>query len=328
VLVFYFPFDWRFIVRRVLQHIKPDLVLIMETELWFNFLREAKRQGVKVALINGRLSEKSFKNYSLIRGLMKEVLSNLDLALMSDERDAKRIINLGCDAQRVFVTGNVKFDLMINANESKLTNYFRARFGDDKPLIIATSTHEPEEKLILAAFQKLREQIDLPRLTLVPRHPERFERVANLIKESGFTFARRSTEIAQTDKQADVVLLDSIGELRAIYPLATLVFVGGSLCRHGGQNVLEPAAAHKAVVTGFYTMNFAAVVKMFLARDAIIQLPELKESDVPNVLAKVFFDLLSDNVKREILAANAFAVLQENAGATTKTIGKLKQEQL
>lgn len=328
-LVFYFPFDWAFIVRRVLRRIKPSVILIMETELWFNFLREAKRQGIKVVLVNGRLSEKSYKNYSLITGLMKNVLSNLDLALMSDSADARRIVDLGCDPERVFVTGNVKFDLTESLNKNKLTAEFQKRFNfaPSRPLIIAASTHEPEEKWILAAFKKLREQTGAARLLIAPRHPERFAKIAQLLKESGFAFVERSKDLAETDKQADIILLDSIGELRFVYELATMVFVGGSLCPHGGQNVLEPAAACKAIVTGFYTMNFAAVIKTLLARDAIVQLPELKERDVADFLAKVFSELLVNNVKRESLATNAFAVLQENAGATAKSIDKLKQEQ-
>ncbi|MEP6925745.1 MAG: 3-deoxy-D-manno-octulosonic acid transferase [Pyrinomonadaceae bacterium] len=327
-LVFYFPFDWQFTVRRVLQEIKPDVMLIMETELWFNFLREAKRQNIKIALVNGRLSEKSFKNYSLIRGLMRKVLSNLDLALMSDAADARRIVDLGCDSQRVFVMGNIKYDLAINENENDLTRELRARFDFEpgRPLIVAASTHEPEEKWILAAFKKLHKQIDSARLMIVPRHPERFERIAELIKESGFTLARRSSELDKTDIQADVVLLDSVGELRAAYPLAALVFVGGSLIPHGGQNILEPAAARRAIVTGFYTMNFAAVVKTFLAREAIIQLSELKETEIPIALAENFRALLSNDTKCATLADNAFAVLQENSGATVKTIDKLQTE--
>lgn len=324
-LVFYFPFDWRFTVRRVLQKIKPDIILIMETELWFNFLREAKRQNAQIALVNGRLSEKSFKNYTLIRGLMRKVLSNLDLALMSDAADAGRIVDLGCDPQKVFVTGNVKFDLAV-AEKNELTTYFLTRFGDDKPFILAASTHEPEEKWILEAFRKVKDTSDFDgcRLVIVPRHPERFERVANLIGDLNFSIARRSNEISSQDKQADVILLDSVGELRAVYPLATIVFVGGSLIPHGGQNVLEPVAARKSIVTGFYTMNFTAIVKTLNAREAIVQFPKLKPSGLPDALANVFCDLLRDQQKREELAENAFAVLQENAGATARTIEHLR----
>lgn len=316
-LVFYFPFDWRFVVRRVLRHIQPDAILIMETELWFNFLREAKRQNIRLALVNGRLSEKSFKNYLLIKNFMRRVLSNLDLALMSDEADAKRIIELGCAPEGVFVTGNVKFDLPVERGDE--LNVLHS--NHQKPLIIAASTHEPEERLVLEAFQKL----DLPAsLIFAPRHPERFERVAELCQKSGLKFVRRSASTSETDVDADLILLDSIGELRSVYPLASLVFVGGSLIPHGGQNILEPAAARKPIVTGFYTMNFAAIVKRFVVENAVVQLPKLNQEEIPNALAEIFTKLLKDKVKRESLSQNAFAVLQANVGATAKTIYLLK----
>jgi 3-deoxy-D-manno-octulosonic-acid transferase len=350
-LVFYFPFDWSFVVRRVLRHIKPSLVLIMETELWFNFLREAKRGGAKIALINGRLSEKSFKNYSLIRSLMENALSNLDLALMSGEADAERLINLGCDASKVVVTGNVKFDMNLNAVESDLTQEFRDRFAfaETRPLIVAASTHETEEKCVLEAFLMLKDAETRGRgdavtfnteisasprpfasalqikLMLVPRHPERFDRVAELLEKSGLKWIRRSAEPKNSDRNADVILLDSIGELRAMYPLAEIVFVGGSLIPHGGQNILEPAAAGKPVVTGFYTMNFAAIVKKLLDEAAIVQLPELKIEDAPAALEKILAELLNNAEKRESLVENAFAVLKNNAGATERTVEQLKR---
>lgn len=321
-LIFYFPFDWRVIVRRVLRRIKPEAVLIMETELWFNFLREAKNQNVKIALVNGRLSDKSFRNYKLIRSFMKKVLANLDLALMSGEADAQRMIDLGCDERKVFVTGNVKFDLQSSETENDLTRMFRERFGEN--FIVAASTHEPEEKWILAAFEKLSQKFVDARLLIVPRHPERFERVAELLEKSGLSFARRSAPTSAADVGASVILLDSIGELRSVYPLAQIVFVGGSLIPHGGQNILEPAAAQKAIVTGFYTMNFASIVKKFVAEDAVVQLPDLEQDQIADALVNVFSELLSDEAKREILAANALAVLLANAGATARTVEKLK----
>ncbi|MBC7798527.1 MAG: 3-deoxy-D-manno-octulosonic acid transferase, partial [Pyrinomonadaceae bacterium] len=233
--VFYFPFDFKFAVRRVLKHIKPQAVLIMETEIWFNFLRECRKQNVKTALINGRLSPTSFRNYKLIRGFMSEVLTNLDLALMQSESDANRILQLGIAPGKVTVTGNVKFDLSFDANETDLTREFRERFEVKTPLIIAASTHEPEEKWIVEAFKRLRADFpnDKPRLLIAPRHPERFGAVENLLKNSGFSFAKRSGETAIHDKEAEIILLDSIGELKSVYSLAEIVFVGGSLMTKG-----------------------------------------------------------------------------------------------
>lgn len=326
-LVFYFPFDWSFVVRRALEKINPSVVLVMETELWFNFLREARRSEIKIALVNGRLSEKSFKNYKLIRGFVRRALANLDLALMSGASDAERLIELGCAAEKTFVTGNIKFDL--ETGKSELTETLRLRFAidDARPLIVAASTHAPEERWILESYRILRDKFSAensPRLLIAPRHPERFAEVAELMQKSSFRFALRSASISETDVDADLILLDSIGELRAVYELAEVVFVGGSLIPHGGQNVLEPAALKKAIVTGFYTMNFADIIKTLSAKEAIVQLPKLGENEVSVNLESIFYELLSDNVKRKALSENAFAVLRENRGACAKTIEKLQ----
>ena len=326
--IFYFPFDWRFSVRRVLRTIKPSVVLLMETELWFNFLREAGRNGAKIALVNGRLSEKSAARYLYIRKFVCRVLGFVDLALMQGERDAERLIQLGIDAEKVKVTGNIKFDQKFDEAENNLTQELQRRFciSKDAPLIIAASTHAPEEKWILQAFKDVRQKSKgkLPRLLIAPRHPERFEEVAKLIKEMGLELARRSQKISEQDYSAEVILLDSIGELRAAYHLAEIVFVGGSLIPHGGQSILEPAIAQKAIVTGFYTMNFDAATKEFLEHNALVQLPQLSENEISSKLAGTFLSLLQDAETRNQLAKNASSVMEKNRGATTKTIELLK----
>lgn len=327
-LVFYFPFDFRFAVRRALRKIQPNVVLLMETEIWLNFLREASKSGAKVAIVNGRLSEKSANRYAWIKKTITRVLHYVDLALMQSSADAKRLIALGIRNTKVKVTGNVKFDQQFDEAENVLTKEFRERFSisADAPLIVAASTHAPEEKWILDAFKTVYKSSNdkLPRLMLVPRHPERFAEVAQIIKDSGFDWARRGENPSARDKVAEIILLDSIGELRAVYPLAEIVFVGGSLIPHGGQNVLEPAGARKAIVTGFYTMNFDAIVREFLEKDAIVQLPKLEEKDISAKLAASFAELLQNAEKREKLSENAFRVVQSNRGASRKTIEYLK----
>lgn len=325
-LVFYFPFDWKFSVRRALRKINPSVVLLMETELWFNFLREASRSGAKISVVNGRLSEKSFRRYSHIKNTMRRVLHYIDLALMQGRGDAKRLIDLGIRSGKVKITGNVKFDQ--NFAEGDLTEKFRQRFAfsDASPLIVAASTHAPEESLILQSFKDVwkTSQGNLPRLLIAPRHPERFEEVFALVKKSGFDWVRRSEAESARDKTAEIILFDSIGELRAIYPLAEIVFVGGSLIPRGGQSILEPATGRAAIVTGFYTMNFADIVRDFLAQDAIVQLPALEERQVSAHLAEVFRELLQNAEMRRRLSVNAFGVVQKNRGATRKTIENLR----
>ena len=328
-LVFYFPFDWRFTVRRALRKIKPDIILLMETEIWFNFLREAGKTDAKTIIVNGRLSEKSASRYKIIQRTMQQVLRYVDSALMQTNADAQRLIALGTRGVPVKVTGNIKFDQPFDESENNSTEKFRRRFAisEDAPLIVAASTHAPEEEWILAAFREVWKDhavVGLPRLLLAPRHPERFDDVARLIKESGFDCVRRSENESAHDAVAEVILLDSIGELRAIYPLAEIVFVGGSLIPHGGQNILEPAAARKAIVTGFYTANFKAIVGEFLSRAALIKLPKLSERETPAELSKTFAELLQNKNQRATLAENAFDVMRANRGASRKTVECLK----
>ncbi len=327
-LVFYFPLDWKFTVRRVLQQIKPTVVLLMETELWFNFLREARRSGAKIAIVNGRLSEKSVNRYLRIRKFMQLVLHCVDLALMQGDKDAKRISQLGIRAGKIKVTGNIKYDLQFDEAEGELTKQFRQRFGfsENAPLIVAASTHAPEERWILQAFKTVwkNSEGNLPRLLIAPRHPERFAEVEKLVKESGFDWAKRSEKASERDKTAEIILLDSIGELRAAFPLAEIVFVGGSLISHGGQNVLEPANARKAIMTGFYTANFEAITKEFLEQDALVQLPKLDGKRVSESLAEFLSALLNDGELRQTLANNAYNVMRRNRGATEKTVEYLK----
>lgn len=325
--IFYFPFDFRFSVRRALRRFKPDVILLVETEIWFNFLREASKSGARLAIVNGRLSEKSFHRYSYIKNFIRRVLGYIDLALMQGNADAKRLMSLGAHPTRVKVTGNIKFDQTFETSD--LTETFRERFAisKDAPVILAASTHAPEERYILEAFKKIWKNFDgkLPRLLIVPRHPERFAEVAELIGETGFEWVCRSDAPSERDQRAEVILLDSIGELRAAYPLAEIVFVGGSLIPHGGQSILEPAVAGKTIVTGLYTTNFSAAVKEFLDKNALVQLPETDEKTVSDDLARVFTELLADAEKRAELSKNALEVMQKNRGATLKTIENLRQ---
>lgn len=322
--VFYFPFDWRWTARRSIRHFSPSVVLLMETELWFNFIRVAYKDKARIAVVNGRLSERSFNRYVKIKRFMKRVLNYVEIALMHDKADATRLMDLGVRASKIKVTGNLKFDHNIGTAESELTSAFRDRFGisADAPLIIAASTHEPEEKWILEAFKQVWKSSgqNLPRVMLVPRHPERFAEVTELVKGSGFAWVRRSEAPSSRDKTAEIILLDSIGELRAAYPLAEIVFVGGSLIPHGGQSIYEPAAAARAIVIGPNTANFEAAIKDFLEKDALVQLPKLAETAIVDRLVLTFNDLLTDGPRRDLLGRNALSVIENNRGAVDRTV--------
>jgi len=325
--VFYFPFDWAWSVRRSLRKLKPSLVLVMETELWPRFLRECRRRDVPVALVNGRISEKSFKGYRRLGSFIRSVVGALSLAVMQTEADAERIRALGLPPERTRVSGNIKFDADTEACEQAVTVELRDRFAfdDARPLIVAASTHAPEEAFMLDAFRKTRAALAgdrrSPRLLIAPRHPERFNEVAALLAASDLSWARRSRPPQEGDDRAcDVVLLDSIGELRGVYPLAALVFVGGSIAPTGGHNVLEPAAAARCIVTGAHTFNFSSIMRDFLERDALIQLPALTDEDAPDALAQIFRELLNTDERRHRTGERARAALLESRGATEATL--------
>ena len=322
--VFYFPFDWAWSVRRALRRVNPALVLVMETELWPRFLHECRARGVPVALVNGRLSERSFRGYRKVAPFIRRVVSALTLAIVQTEADAARLRAIGLPAARIRVVGNLKFDAPAETSAQELTATLRARFAcdDTRPLIVAASTHAPEERLLLEAFKFLCAALpeSRPRLLIAPRHPERFKEVAALAAASGLAWARRSAAPAASDAHADLILLDSIGELRAVYPLAALVFVGGSLVHVGGHNVLEPAAHARCIITGTHTFNFAAIVRDFLDRQALLQLPGTDARQAPAALARIFQELLTDGERRRAYGARALAALAESRGATARTI--------
>lgn len=323
IRIVYFPFDWRWTVRRALDAVRPSAVLIMETELWANFLRECRDRKIPVTLLNGRISPRSMRNYRRVRFFMRRVVGDISLALMQSAGDAERIIELGLAGERVHITGNVKFDATPPQSASTETLDKRFKFsGSSRPLLVAASTHEGEETLILRALSELdRRDISLcPRLLIAPRRPERFEAVARLLQSSTLKWTRRSALPAATDAMCDAVLLDTIGELPAVYPLATAVFVGGSIVPHGGHNILEPAAVGRAIVTGAHTANFASIVQAFLDAEAILQLPHAPDEKIVNLLADVFYDLSVNEKLNRRLGDRAAAVCLENRGATDRTI--------
>jgi 3-deoxy-D-manno-octulosonic-acid transferase len=324
--VFYFPFDWRFAVRRALDRVNPGVVLIMETELWPNFLRECGKRSIPVGMVNGRLSARSFGRYRRLRGFMLRVLENVQLAAMQTKADVERITGLGLASERALVTGNVKFDLADTPVDGALTGELRERFRLDgsRPVIVAASTHDPEEEVCLAAFRLVTEGGIRARLIIAPRHPERFEDVAELFGRSRFSMARRSKPAAESDRESDLILLDSIGELRSIFALADLVFVGGSVAPTGGHNVLEPAAFGKCIVTGSHTFNFDEIMRTFIAAEALVQMPALPYADAGRELGRVVGELLRDDVRRDGFAQRAFAVVNANRGATRHTIEAIR----
>jgi len=324
VRVFYFPVDWRWSVKRSLNTLNPSLVLLMETELWPNFLRECRHRGIASAMVNGRLSAKSFSRYQRIRRFISRVVNCLDLAVMQTDADAERIRQLGLPADRVSVCGNMKFDADTTTFISPSTADFAKHFGiATAPVLLAASTHDPEEKIILEVFRQLRagKSADI-RLVIAPRHPERFNAVAALLQASGYSWSRRSTLNNNGNVGADIILLDSIGELKSLFPIASVVFVGGSLAPIGGHNILEPAAAGACIVTGPHTWNFEAIIKAFNAQNAIVQIQSTDDAEAR--LVEVIGELLAAPQQRKALVERAQKLIAENRGATSRTMSLLK----
>jgi len=324
--IFYFPIDWSWTVRRVLKALNPSAILIMETELWPNLLRECGQRSIPVVLVNGRISPTSFRRYRMIRGFMRMVLGDLRFAFMQSDDDAQRLIELGLDPARITSVGNMKFDSApLPATENDVTSELRRRFAfnSDQQVIVAASTHSPEETVAIESFKAVRESNHRTRLLIVPRHPERFDEVAKLIEDSGFEWSRRSAPPSPSDKTSTIVLLDSIGELRATFQFANIAFIGGSLIPHGGQNVLEPAAQGVCVITGAHTHNFAAITRDLLAEDALIQLPKLSIAEAPAALARVINELLRDEARRKAIGQRAQNVCAQNRGATRQTVNMI-----
>ena len=317
--VFYFPFDWAFIVRRTLNLVKPRVFIMMETEIWPNLLRVCRKRGVRTVVINGRISSRSYPRYRLIRPFFRRVLADVDRFCMQSEESARRLIDLGADPSRVSVTGSLKFDSLElptpvshGKPRERVLRFFR--LSPHRTVIVAGSTFRGEEAAVLRAFARVKSTMPGALVVLAPRQPERFGEVERLARDAGFVTIRRSELPIDAEPRADVVVLDSIGELAQLYQLATAVFVGGSLVDQGGHNILEPAIFGKPVVFGPNMQNFKEIADTFLANDAAVQVQSDRE------LEEALLLLVTDPVRRARLGAAARALVEANRGAKDKTL--------
>ncbi|MEO8725815.1 MAG: 3-deoxy-D-manno-octulosonic acid transferase [Acidobacteriaceae bacterium] len=317
--VFYFPFDLRFAVRAYLGRLNPALVVLLETEFWPNFLREARRSA-KVAVVNARISDRSLPGYNRRRTLVTTVLQHVDLFAAQSEQDARRLVQIGAPESRVEVGGNLKFDWQPPPEPALIESLRAAIAGEELfPVIVAGSTVEGEEPLLLRAFSRLGESFPKALLVLAPRHPERFAAAAQAIIAGGFTVQRRSQwQDGPLPLSPGVFLLDSIGELASVYQLADIAFIGGSLTPRGGHNILEPASFGKPITVGPHTENFREIVAGFQAKDAVVVAPAEEIGDV-------WIRLASDSAYRDSLGERARAVIEANTGATARTISALAE---
>ena len=324
---FYFPIDFASVARRVLDWIQPAMIVIIDTEIWPNTLHQAHRRAIPVMLVNGRISADSFRYYRCARPVLRKVFQNYRALLMQTDEDAARIVQMGAPSDKVFVTGNIKIDGVVSDSKSDeaLIRSLNEAFGLSRshgPLIVAGSTHAGEEPTLLEALRRIRRTpgLEQTRLLLAPRHPERFDEVIRLTERSGFK-TRRRTDGPGGDDAAEVLILDTIGELAAVYRFATVAFVGGTLARHGGHSILEPARYAKAIVVGPSVENFRRIVDEFLAHGGVRQISAGQEDPKLQLqqLLDVFLQLLQNAEEREDLGRAAISILERNRGTTRRT---------
>jgi len=319
----YFPLDFSWAVRRALSRIQPTQIILVELELWPNFLKAAQANGIPLSLFNGRLSEKSFRGYSKLRWLLRPVLQSFDLLAVQNETYAERFLALGARSECLHVTGSAKFDRLNTDRRNEHTLRLRRAFGltEEEPVFIAGSTQDPEEKIALETWQELRSEFPELRLILVPRHKERFEETARLVNSHGLPLLRRSAvEVEEGPLGAHdrggakpVILLDTLGELSACWGLADFAYVGGSMGSRGGQNMIEPCAYGAAVCFGPNTRNFRDVVESLLARNAA------RVVDDKSALTALLREWLTDrqSATKQGVAARDFVLGQTGASKTT-----------
>jgi 3-deoxy-D-manno-octulosonic-acid transferase len=326
--IFHAPIDYAFAVRSVIERLRPSLIVILETEIWPVLYREAKRASCGLVIVNGRISDRAFPSYRRWRFLFSDVFSQPDAILVQSEEDARRYIVLGAPAQVVKVNGNLKYDAEPSSDEPPRMIRKLIEKLHPAPVWIAASTmagingHDvDEDDTVIRAFQALSRRRPKLLLILVPRKPERFDEAERKLSDAGVPYIRRTDELIPGDLQLPcVLLLDSIGELASLFPLADAVFMGGTLAQRGGHNILEPAAVRRAIVTGPHLENFAAIAAEFREQRAFLEVREASQ------LAGAVGQLLDQPELRIELGARAAALAAQKRGATRKAVAEILRQ--
>ena len=309
----YLPYDYPGAVARFLDHFRPQFAIVMETEIWPNLIRASRARSIPLYLVNARLSEKSYVGYRRFGGLVRESLAGFAAVAAQSEGDARRLTALG--ARDVHVTGNVKFDVAPPLEQLELGQALRRGFGEARPVLLAASTREGEEVLLLEALGGIAASEMLT--VIVPRHPQRFDEVARLLEARGVRYQRRSAN-APTAPDTRVVLGDSMGEMFAYYAACDVAFIGGSLLPLGGQNLIEACAVGKPVLIGPSIFNFTEAVELAVQAGAAIQVPD------PAALAREAGRLLQDPVTARRMSQAALAFANAHRGATARVLALIE----
>ena len=320
--VFYYPFDISVIVRRAVRLIDPQAYIMIETEIWPNLLACLAKKNIPAIIVNGRISDNSFKNYRKIKFVTRRVFRNITYFCMQSERDVERIKELGANENSTCVSGNMKFDGEMPRRGEKELSRSKLGFNDETRVLVAGSTHFPEERMIVDIYKDLRRSNRNLRIILVPRHVNRCPAINAMIEKNGLKARNFSDYLdppARSPETIDVLLVDTIGNLKDIYALADVVFIGGSLAPKGGQNPIEPAMWGKPVIFGPEMFNFRKIADIFIENSAALCVKDSAE------LKKTLEMLLKDPDKRSRMAAGAFKVIKDNQGAMTKTVEALSK---
>lgn len=313
----YVPYDMPAAIRRFLRAMNPVACVIMETELWPNLITQCHQRQIPVCLMNARLSEKSLHGYQRVAAFVRPALRSLSVIAAHGEADARRFIELGVPAERVVVTGSIKFDLQLAPDLHQQAETLRAGLGKNRFVWIAASTHEGEEEIILTAHRQLGETQPDALLILVPRHPERFNVVAALCNAAGKTQRRSVTQICDADTV--IYLGDTMGELMLMYGASDAAFVGGSLIQRGGHNMLEPAALAKPVLSGPHLFNFTEIA------DMLVQAQAMQITKDANELASALIKLCESQQLRSEMGERARRVVESNRGALAAQLAEIKK---
>ncbi len=308
-VVIYAPLDFSLSVRAYADVIRPQMYISAETEIWPNMFYALHRRRVPIIQVNGRISDKSFKNYRRVRFMVKTILSYVRCFCMQTPDDARRIMAIGAPPERVCVTGNMKFD---DISDDRGLSYDQI-FAKGGPVFTAGSTHPGEEEIVLKVFLKLRQVVPGLRLVLAPRHVERVDEVAGMIKQYAQRFCRLSEVLTASHEIEEILLVDTIGHLRHLYRYATVVFIGKSLTGRGGQNIIEPAAMGKPVIVGPHMENFRAIMDLFHSADAIAMVRDQNE------LYETVLSLLLNQENAVSLGNRAKQVVEGQRGAVART---------
>lgn len=321
--IIYFPLDLPFVSESFVKRIMPRIFMPVETELWPNFLRAIKLRRIPVMMVNGRISDKSVKSYRYLFGILADMMGSVTRFCMQSSIDAEYIAHLGAEKRRIFVTGNTKFDqTYAEVTPADLQQYKEELgLGDDYPVIVAGSTHPTEEEVLFQSFQGIRKEFPKARLIIAPRKPGRIHEISRLAEKYGLSLGLRSAlkAVSNPRPRYEVVLIDTIGELGRIYAVGDAVFVGGSLIKHGGHNVLEPAAHAKPIIVGPSMSNFKDSFALLSKVGACVQIKDGRE------LTEEFLKIFKDDALRKKMGDASLQVIKENRGAAVRTIQYLQE---